>query len=128
MPRLKKIAAKVAISMAGTTATTLNSSTSRTCRREPAAPRRRSTQTRTSRPARLASSSRITARLTSTMPTTCPGRVGPSGLPSDSRTKVAMPITRAPMASPSVTPRPSSMSASRRSSGTRGLATPRAIS
>ncbi len=51
MPRLKNAAANTATTMDGVTATTPNISTSRTCRRDPAEPRRRSTQTRVSRPA-----------------------------------------------------------------------------
>ena len=49
MPRLKNAAANTATTMDGVTATTPNISTRRTCRRDPAEPRRRSTQTRVTR-------------------------------------------------------------------------------
>ena len=58
----------MATRMVGVTATTLNSSTRRTCMRDPAEPRRRSTQTRVSRPASTAKSTSSTTRLASVSP------------------------------------------------------------
>ena len=52
--------------MVGATATPLNRNTSRTCRRDPADPRRRSTHTRVSRPASTAPNSSSTDKLAST--------------------------------------------------------------
>ena len=66
MPRSKKKVANTATTIAGVTATTENSSTSRTCSREPAEPRRRSTHTRVSRPASTEPSASSTIRLAST--------------------------------------------------------------
>ena len=84
--------------MVGMTATPENSSTSRMCSREPAEPRRRSTQTRVSRPASTAPSSSATTMFASTMPNTRFGR----GTPCASSVKVAMPSASAPAASSSV--------------------------
>ncbi len=67
MPRLKNAVANTATRIVGVTATTLNSITRRTCSREPAEPRRRSTQTRVSRPASTAPSTSSTTRLASAM-------------------------------------------------------------
>ena len=113
MPRLKKALANTATTMDGVTATTLNSSTSRTCSRAPAEPRRRSTHTRVSRPAKAAPSSSSTDTLASTVTNTRFGR-SVIGAPPLSSTNVAIASVRAAAASTSVTTLPSRMSARRR--------------
>ncbi len=93
MPKWKKATAKQATTMVGATATPLNSNTSRTCSRDPADPRRRSTQTRVSRPASTAPSSSSTDRFASTRPTLTPG-FQPSGEPRARMMKVASPTMK----------------------------------
>ncbi len=68
MPKWKNAVANTATTIAGATATTLNSTTSRTCSRDPADPRLRSTQTWVTRPASTAPSSSSIERLASTGP------------------------------------------------------------
>ncbi len=112
MPKWKKATAKHATRIAGATATPPNSSTSRTCSRAPAEPRRRSTQTRVSRPASTATSSNTADRLASTSPTPTPGR-STNGAPRARKKKVARPTVNASAASTSVTVLPSRMLAIR---------------
>ena len=116
MPTLNSRVAKIATTMAGVIATTLNSSTRRTCSRAPAEPRRRSAQTRVSRPASTAPSSSSTTRLASTSANTAFGRTAKCTPPA-SRVKVATPSVTATAASTSVTALPSRMSASLRPRG-----------
>ena len=112
MPKWKKATAKQATRMVGATATPENSSTSRTCSREPAEPRRRSAQTRVSRPARIAPSNSNTERLARTSPTPVPG-FSPNGeAPRARMRKVVSPTAKAMPVSTKVVALPSSMSAS----------------
>ena len=97
--------------MVGATATPLNRNTRRTCSRDPADPRRRSTQTRVSRPAATAPSISSTERLASTSPTPTPG-FQPSGEPRARMMNVASPTSSASVVSARVTPLPSRISPS----------------
>ncbi len=119
MPRLKNAVAITASTMVGVTATTLNIITRRTCSRDPAEPRRRSTHTRVSRPASTAPSSKRTTRFASTMANITFGR-SVSVTPPDSTTKVASTSARASAARVRVTNLPSRASSIRRSSDGRG--------
>ena len=78
MPTLKKMTEKTATTMAGVTAIKLNSTTSRTCRREPAEPRRRAPHKPTMRRATTAPSISSSARSTLTRISTVTGS-GPNG-------------------------------------------------
>ena len=125
MPRLKNSAAKPATNNAGTAATTPNSRTSRTCSRDPAAPRRRSSHMRVRRAASEATSSKRKAILARITPANCPAPVGPIGVPPESAAKVASPISSAKMARQMVKTRPVTISPSRlKNPGGRGALCP----
>src|SRR5580692_8801712 len=110
MPKWKNATAKQATRMVGSTATPLNRNTSRTCSRDPADPRRRSTHTRVKRAPSTAPSISNTDRLARIRPKPTLG-FQPSGDPRARMMNVASPTISASAFSASVTPFPSRISA-----------------